>query len=90
MLLNQVAMKTLWFGMRVDEANNAHRFHHQLVPNEIRVEVGYDQVRQDTLYTQLIYRLLTFLTSPVLLKRSTRPSSLVIEVWIRIGSIGGL
>ena len=42
----QVTMNSLWFGMQVDEATDTHRIHHQLVPNEIRTELGFDTVRK--------------------------------------------
>ena len=41
---DQVTMNSLWFGLDLDDATAAHRLHHQLVPNEVRVEQGFDEV----------------------------------------------
>ncbi|XP_060080228.1 glutathione hydrolase 1 proenzyme-like [Ylistrum balloti] len=36
-------MQTLWFGMSMKEAIDHRRLHHQLLPKEIAVEIGFDE-----------------------------------------------
>ena len=40
----QVSADTLWFGDGIKEAIQRRRLHHQLVPNNVTYEAGYDQV----------------------------------------------
>lgn len=40
----QTIMRMLWFGMRVDEAVSTERLHHQLVPERVQFEPGFDEV----------------------------------------------
>ena len=40
----QVALKTLWMGMNIKEAIDDSRLHHQLSPNNIVVEDGFNNV----------------------------------------------
>ena len=44
----QVAIHTLWLGMRLDEATDLPRLHHQLLPNELETEKWFDQVKNKT------------------------------------------
>ncbi len=42
----QISADILWFGKSMKEAVQLRRLHHQLVPNAVKYEEGYDQVRK--------------------------------------------
>lgn len=41
----QMVVNSIDYGMNVAEATNAPRFHHQWLPDELRVEKGFSQIR---------------------------------------------
>ena len=43
-LIFQVALHNLYFGLDLKTAVDTPRLHHQLLPNEIRYEDGFDEV----------------------------------------------
>ena len=46
LLLSQVAAQKLYLGLPIHKAVDAHRLHHQLVPDELLYEQHFDEVRQ--------------------------------------------